>query len=66
MDVQFGQFSGQAGTLVITHDFNVTVMHLDLVFEDRNKTLAVDLNSSISVTSHVAGMNLSRRVAIEG
>ena len=66
MDVRFGQMDGKNGVLEINYQVNVSVLGIGLTFEDVNKTIVVDLNSTITVNSPLSDLNLSRRVSVEG
>jgi hypothetical protein len=67
-DVEFGHKhqSTLDGVLFIKYDFNLTIAHFEMIFEDQNETIRVDLNGTLTIDPKVGGINLSRMTIVEG
>ncbi len=64
VSVYFQRYNGRDGTLWFDYDPNVTLMSLDLVYSEMNRTLIVGTNTSITVRG--SGISQTKTLGIEG
>jgi len=66
VDVYFQMYSGRAGTLWFDFDHNISILSLELVYRDINRTVQVDFNVSTTLSSPVIEFSQTRALGVEG
>ena len=64
VDVYYQTDTGRDGTLLFDYDQNITLLSLDLVYTDLNRTLFITTNTSITLQG--VGLSQTKALGIEG
>ncbi len=65
LEVYFQNYGSRPGTLWFDSDYNVSILALDLVFIELNRTLSVQMNTSVTIETSPFSVQ-TRALAIEG